>query len=169
MWIKNVNAMLAQCRSNKSVVAHLYFEGNERYFEEERDRYESGDMWTFTATPGHGVGRPKRKTINFLIANNEFANNYVEAAISKGFIHGVLVKRSALEVYNEFKGFDFCEVIPGHPNIYSDVLENYWRYDIPQHRRGVLGALSHAIVARVAVGARTDGIGVAQEDVITWW
>jgi hypothetical protein len=164
--------MLLLCQSGE-YLAHLYWPQRFEYFEVNRDLYLDGDVWCLKATLYHGVNQSDRPTINFLAADEEFRENYSSAAQSRGLEHGILIERSYIEqVAENYRGYEFEEVTPSHPRAYgvSDPDE-FWKFDIPQHRKGVLGELSHATVVRLAtpVEDKARYIFLPQESIAAWW
>ncbi|WP_437306421.1 hypothetical protein [Sorangium sp. So ce388] len=155
---------------------HLYWPEREEYFKQSRALLKAKGYWLFVATPGHGVRhgvqRPERRTINFLVADDAFAQGYESAAEARGFSHGVMVVRTAVERFSGFSGYEIAEVQVGHPNGYGvRTVDDYWRFDIGNHRYGALHDLQFAKVVRLATpdGVAARRVRISSESIVAWW
>jgi SAM-dependent methyltransferase len=164
------------CAGGDGHLVHLYWPDNERYFRENRDRLKSKGHWLFVATPGHGARLPddvpRRRSINFLVADDKFIEGYESAAEARGLRHGIMVRRSAIEDLSKLPGYDFAEVRVGHPRRHRVTSFNdYWRFDIGSRRYGVLHDLQYATVVRLATpdGVAARRIRISHESVLAWW
>lgn len=163
------------CDQRHQRLIHLYWPDN-KYFTQERGRYRSGEGWHFVATPGHGVKyngeKPKRPTLNFLIAGDEFARNYEQAARSRDLRREVVVEASFIASLSEQPGFELAEVRVGHPLQFAEQdPSRYWRYDIGNRRYQALHDLRHVTVVRLATpdDEPRREIRVPCEYVVAWW
>lgn len=171
----SMTELLRLCRQQQPRLIHLYFPGNE-YFEQERERYHRGEGWQFVATTGHGVKyndkRPERPTLNFLVASDEFAHNYEQAAKSRNLRRGVIVERTFIASLAQQPGFELDDVRVGHPLGFGEQdPSRYWRYDIGNRRYQALHDLRHVTVVRLATPDNDPRrrIQVPCEHVVAWW
>lgn len=159
------------CVGGKYLI-HLYWPKREEYFERSRDLLEARGYWLFVATPHHGVHRPERRTINFLVADDVFMQRYERAAAARGFRHGVMVLRSAVEGLASLPGYDYAEVYVGHPKGYGvSAVDDYWRFDLGNHRYGALHDLQSAKVVRLATpdGVAARRVRIPSSSIAAWW
>ncbi|WP_437624979.1 hypothetical protein [Sorangium sp. So ce1151] len=167
-----MDEVLKHCSSRGEFLVHLYWPERMNYFRTCSETFDGGGAWLLVATPHHGVHEPDRPTINFLVADREFAKHYQTAAEARGFHHGLMVRRSAMENVIRRRGYELAAVAVGHPSGYgvTDPGE-YWRYDIGNHRFAVLESLRFATVVRLATpqapGARS--VELDAESVVAWW
>lgn len=162
----------ALCAGRAGLLAHLYWTRNISYFAANRDSFLRKGDWCITATPGHGVGRPIRPTVNFFVADLAFAQAYRRAALSRGIHHGVLVTRALIEGLAEAPGFEMAEVQVGHPAAHGSVDErDGWRFDIGQHRFRAVAELSRNTVLRLATpnAPTARQVRVPSNAVVAWW
>jgi hypothetical protein len=160
------------CRGRELLLAHLYWPASEKekYFKENLTNYHDNGGWTFVATPKHGVHSPPRPTVNFFAADDTFASSYEEAAEERGFRHGVLIKRSEIEGIATQPEFDCADVRVGHPHSYGETdADQFWRFDIGNHRFTSVGALRFATVVRLATPARRRTVRISRDAVVAWW
>ncbi|MDC3960684.1 hypothetical protein [Polyangium jinanense] len=143
-----------------------------KYFEDNRDKYRNGGSWSFTATPGHGVHRPLRPTINFFVADTIFAASHEEAAKARGLKHGILIRRSAIERVADGDEFQLADVKVGHPLSYGQTdPREYWRFDLGNHRFASVAALRYATVVRLATpeGDLRREVSIPRDAIVAWW
>jgi hypothetical protein len=165
-------------------LVHLYWPDDEhkKYFYDRLDEYTNGGGWSWKATPGHGVMwreahedegmKPDRPTINFLVANENFADFYEMAARSRGLTRGVLVTRAAVASASNRTGCEVADVKVGHPNRHGGAARSdYWKFDIPNRRFGALAELRSASVIRLATPQAHNlrYITVPHNAVMAWW
>ncbi len=159
----------AKYRNAPNLLAHLYWPERTTYFTSNVESLKAGGDWLFTATPGHGVQKPTRPTLNFFEVNEGFMTALPAATLSRSLRHGVLLRRSALVAGS---GFELAEVRVGHPGVdgVKDPAAN-WQFDIGNHRFGALGELSHAKVVRFATpyNVRSRRVVVRASDVVAYW
>ena len=160
------------CRGRETLLAHLYWSGNTGYFEDNLASCRVNGGWKFVATPGHGVHAPTRPTINFFVADGTFADSYEEAAASRGFKHGVLIRRAAVERVASAVGFECANVQVGYPHSYGERNpETFWRFDLGNHRFKSVATLRFATVVRLATPEqqRLRTVRLSQDAVVAWW
>jgi hypothetical protein len=139
------------CSGQEALLAHLYWPEREHYYQESLRAHLDGSGWPLVATPGHGVGRPDRPTVNFLIADEAWVTAYASAAESRNIRHGLLLRRAAIEQLARRPGYQFAEVIVGHPQGHGvDDPGEFWKFDIGNHRFKALHEMRFATVARLA-------------------
>lgn len=160
------------CSGQERVLAHLYWPPREDFYEASRRAYTRGQGWPLVATPGHGVARPDRPTVNFFIVDDAWVTSYARLAESRGVRHGLFIQRSAIEQLARRPGFEFAEVRVGHPHSHGVVdPEKFWKFDIPNHRYAALHELRLATVARLATPEPQDTrrLDVPGDAVIMLW
>lgn len=165
-------------------LVHLYWpdEKHKKYFYDRLAEYSNGGGWSWKATPGHGVMwreapedegmKPDRPTINFIVANKNFARFYEMAARSRDLTRGVLVMRTAVASASNRTGCELAHVTVGHPKAYGCATRNdYWKFDIPNRRFGALAELQSALVIRLATpqADKSRYVAVPRNGVIAWW
>lgn len=168
----SIEQLTRLCNRGDELLAHLYWPKRVNFFEANLATYQRGGDWTFTATPYHGVHQPARPTVNFFIADATFATNYPDAAASRGLRHGVLVLRAAVERLSQQPGFAFAETRTGHPNAFGETNQDeYWRYDLGNHKFTSFAELRYARLARLATPEheRLRTFHVPHEFVVAWW
>lgn len=159
-------------RGREPLLAHLYWPKRWGYFEKSLKAYRAGGGWKLMATAGHGVHAPERPTLNFFAVDSTFTGNYEDAAQSRGFQHGVLLKQSAIESIGASKGFAFAEVQVGYPHGHGETdPAEFWRFDLPRHRFAAMAELRYATVFRLATPyeRRLRRVCVSQDAVVAWW
>jgi hypothetical protein len=163
--------LLKLCKPEPDFLVHMYWRKRENFFYENIVRLETVGHWLLVATPGHGVFKPQRPTINFLLANHVFARNFQSASLARGIEHGVVFHRAAIEQLAGIKGYEFVEVLVGHPNAVGELnREEGWRYDIGQRRFAALDDLCYATVARLATpGGQAQHVNIPADAVVAWW
>jgi hypothetical protein len=177
--------LLRHCHDGPDApLVHLYWPDDEHksYFYQRLAEYMDGRGWSWKATPGHGVTwratpdddkkRPDRPTINFLVANEEFAKFYEIAAKNRRLTRGVLVTRAAVESIRHRTGYEFTKVKVGHPNRHGGAAQSdYWEFDIPNRRFGPLAELRFASIVRLATPQLESlrFVHVPRSAVLAWW
>lgn len=161
------------CRAQERLLAHLYWPRREQYYHESLRAHLASRGWLLVATPGHGVGKPDRPTINFLVADEAWALAYASAAESLGVRHGILIRRAAIEHFAGRRGYEFMDkVVVGHPSGHgvADSRE-FWKYDIGNHRYAALHDMRFATVARLATPEQQTArqIDIPSEAIVAWW
>jgi len=181
----SIKELLRHCHDGpEAPLVHLYWPDDEhkKYFYDRLDEYTNGSGWSWKATPGHGVMwreahedegmKPDRPTINFLVANENFADFYEMAARSRGLTRGVLVTRAAVASASNRTGCEVADVKVGHPNRHGGAARSdYWKFDIPNRRFGALAELRSASVIRLATPQAHNlrYITVPHNAVMAWW
>lgn len=159
-------------RAREPLLAHLYWERNQRHFDENLARLRDGDSWTLVATTGHGVHTPPRSTVNLFSADATFFGAYEDAAKTRRFPHGILIKRGFLEAVSSRPGYEFAEVRIGHPHGYQVTdPDEFWKFDIGQHRYTSVGVLRYATVIRLATPEhwRLRRVHIPREALVACW
>jgi hypothetical protein len=160
------------CASREPLLAHLYWPENEKYFRDNKSAYGRGVGWSFTATAGHGVHQPSRPTINFFAIDRHFPERYELARKSRGLRHGVLVCRTHIERIASQPGYDLAKVEIGHPKGHGvESPEEFWRFDIGQHRYRAMAELCEATVVRLATPShwRRRDVEIEGDGLVAWW
>lgn len=160
------------CASESGLLAHLYWPNREHFFETSRSAYLLGEGWLLKATQWHGVSRPERPTINFLVADETWLNSYASAAEARGVHHGILIRRATIEQIAHHRGFEFAEVTVGHPSGRGVVdPAEFWKFDIGNHRYAVLHEMRFCTVARLATPEADSqrSIILPNQDIIACW
>lgn len=167
----SIQRLLQLCSQDRDFLVHIYWPHREEYFHANIPLLKTHHLWRLVSTPGHGVLKPVRPTINFFLANSVFAQGYPSASCARGFRHGVLFRRAAIERFANTRGYDFAEVRVGHPNGFKERRSaEYWRYDIGKWRLAALHDLRFATVVRLAT---PEGVAqyvhVPADAVVAWW
>jgi hypothetical protein len=159
------------CTQNPNCLVHMYWPNRTAYFDENILRLITHGHWLLVATPGHGVLNPRRPTINFLLANNEFTQHFPSASRARSISHGVMFRRAAIEQFADTTGYEFAEVLVGHPNRFGEYRrEEGWRYDIGKRRVAALHNLRYATVVRLATpDGRARCVRIPADAVVAWW
>ena len=166
------------CAREDRLLAHLYWSERENFFEASRSAYLRGEGWLLVATPGHGVRHPERppeearRTLNFFVADEAWANAYAIAAEHRGIHHGILLDRAVIERLALRPGFEFAEVCPKHPNAFGVVdPDEFWKFDVPSRRFGALHDMCYATVARLATPEPESKrrIIIPSEAIVAYW
>jgi hypothetical protein len=172
-WEAKAAAMIRRCRKGDGLLAHLYWPKRVGYFFKNLPGYVNRGPWTLKATPGHGIAGTQRPSLNFFVADGTFGKNYIQAARARGFIHGILFRRSGLGRFEAMAGHEFQEVTSGYPGEIGSVdeigEEDSWRYDYTQGRAPLLGDLAGATVARLATQSRTPWVRIGYGDTVALW
>lgn len=163
--------LIKLCTQNPDCLVHMYWPDRANYFDANIPRLNKNGYWLLVATPGHGVFNPQRPTINFLLADNKFTQGFPSASRERGFSHGVLFRRAAIEQFANTTGYEFAEVRVGHPHGFGEYArEEGWRYDIGQRRFAALHDLRFATVARLATpGGWARRVHIPANAVVAWW
>ena len=163
--------LLKLCKPKPDFLVHMYWPKRENYFHENILRSDTVGHWLLVATPGHGASKPQRPTINFLLANDEFAHNFSSASRARGIYHGVVFRRSAIELFAKTRGYEFTQVRVGHPRGFGERRrEEGWRYDIGKWRYAALHDLRFATVARLAtLDGQAQYVNIPADAVVAWW
>jgi len=168
---RSMRQLLQLCSQNQDCLVHMYWPNREEHFRENIPRLKTLSHWLLVATPGHGAQKTERPTLNFLLPDNVFVQGYPSASRERGFRHGVLFRRTAIEQFDRQTGYDFAEVCVNHPNAFkeSERAEG-WRYDIGSRRPKALHDLSYGTVARLATPeGQSQHIRIPAEFVVAWW
>lgn len=171
LW-KHIARLAERCSGEPAALAHLYWPEREHYFEESRRRYEQGGPWRLKATSGHGVGAPARPTVNLFATNSAWLQAYTVAAANRGLRHGLFICRKRLEALACRPGFELREVRIGHPNRYGvHNSDDFWQFDIGNHRYKALHDLRFSTVVRLATPHTNDAqfIDIPHEAVLACW
>lgn len=171
----SLEELRALCSDQRDLLIHLYWPERQRYFGPAHEGFLAGHGWRFLATPGHGVRhgaqKPTRSTLNLLVGDTTFADAYEQAASARSLHHGVVLRRSVLSAkYTAQLGYELVNVRVGHPLGHGcDNPEEYWRFDIGNHRFASLESLSTAAVVRLATPPHSAEICVPTAGVVAWW
>lgn len=163
------------CSDDADLLAHLYWRRNSQFFESALSEYQRGGRWRFVPTPGHGVQRdvfPQRYSVNFFVADTEFARSHQDAARARGLEHGVLLKRSAVRSAATTHGFDYEVVRVGHPKAHRETdPTRFWMFDLGNHRVRAVASLQFAKVVRIAAPPHSPETAalVDHDAVVAWW
>ncbi len=161
------------CENSDGLLAHLYWNNNSKFFEKNLENYRNDSNWLFMATTGHGIHKPPRPTINFFIADNNFAYFFQQAAQSRNVKHGVLIKRATIQNISTKPGYDFVEVQVKYPYYFdqNNDLSEFWKYDIGRHRFASMAELRYTNVARLATPEDESlrQVIINKEDIIAYW
>lgn len=139
------------CMTAPDCLVHLYWPDREEYFQENIVRLHDGNGWLFVATPGHGLRRCQRPTINFMVGDERFADGYLEAAKARGLRHGIIIQRSTFNVLTTLEDYELAPIgVVSHPNATGQDASKDWKFDIGKRRHTAVDRLSHAGFIRLA-------------------
>lgn len=163
----------ALCISNPDSLVHLYWPQREQYFYENIERLRKNYSWLLVATPGHGLRKCSRPSLNFIVPDGDFLNGYPAAAVNRGFVHGLLIRRQAIYTWSNRRGFEVANVsvIP-HPNVLRDHhINDDWKYDIGRKRYGAVDELDYAKFVRLATPNQDNArrVLIPEGEIVAWW
>lgn len=162
----------AICAAEPDLLAHLYWPDRLQYFEQASRAHLQGQPWRLKATPYHGVHKPERPTLNFLVADRAWVDAYAAAAENRDLRHGVLIRRSAIHALDGLPGYEVVRVEVGYPSTFGIVdPREFWRCDLGNHRFAALDAMRCSTVIRLATPADEDAryVEVPTHAVVHWW
>lgn len=160
------------CAAEPDLLAHLYWPQRLHYFEQSSRVFLQGHPWRLRATPYHGVHKPERPTLNFMVADRAWVDAYATAAENRDLRHGVLIRRSAIQALASRPDYEVVKVEVGYPSEFgiSDPRE-FWRCDLGNHRFKALDAMRYSTVIRLATPTDEDApyVDVPTHALVHWW
>jgi hypothetical protein len=160
------------CTAEPDLLAHLYWPDRRQYFEQCSRAFLQGQPWRLKATPHHGVHKPERPTLNFMVADRGWVDAYATAAENRDIRHGVLIRGSVIPEFVSRSGYEVVKVRVGYPSRFGIVdPSEFWRCDLGNHRLAALDTMRFSTVIRLATPADEDAryVDVPTHALVHWW